>query len=199
MRIKEGLSYDSVLGVLERRIDPRVDWSSFSQIGTLGLDEIAPKKGQGHYLVIVTSRQANGRLRILAVLPDRQKETILDFLRSIPERLKRSIQTVCSDMYEGYTEAVKEVLPEARLVIDRFHVTEAYRAGLDQLRKAELRRLKQALLERRLRDAQRQLVGVTQVPAGSDPPRSPGAQTALWLFAADETGLCSSTPAHVYF
>ena len=145
MRIKEGLSYDSVLGVLERRIDPRVNWSSFSQIGTLGLDEIAPKKGQGHYLVIVTSRQANGRLRILAVLPDRQKETILDFLRSIPERLKRSIQTVCSDMYEGYTEAVKEVLPQARLVIDRFHVTEAYRAGLDQLRKAELRRLKQAL------------------------------------------------------
>ena len=145
VRIKEGLSYDSVLGVLERRIDPTVNWSSFSQIGTLGLDEIAPKKGQGHYLVIVTSRQANGRLRILAVLPDRQKETILDFLRSIPERLKRSIQTVCSDMYEGYTEAVKEVLPQAWLVIDRFHVTEAYRAGLDQLRKAELRRLKQAL------------------------------------------------------
>ncbi len=145
VRIKEGLSYDSVLGVLERRIDPTVNWSSFSQIGTLGLDEIAPKKGQGHYLVIVTSRQANGRLRILAVLPNRQKDTILDFLRSIPERLKRTIQTVCSDMYEGYTQAVREVLPQARLVIDRFHVTEAYRDALDKLRKTELHRLKQEL------------------------------------------------------
>lgn len=145
VRIKEALSYDSVLGVLERRMDPMVNWSNFSQIGTLGLDEIAPKKGQGHYLVIVTSRQADGRLRILAVLPDRQKDTILDFLRSIPERLKRTIQTVCSDMYAGYTEAVREVLPQARLVIDRFHVTEAYRDGLDQLRKVELRRLKQDL------------------------------------------------------
>lgn len=145
VRIKEGLSYDSVLGVLERRIDPAVNWSTFSQLETLGLDEIAPKKGQGHYLVIVTARQANGRLRILAVLPDRQKETVLDFLRSIPERLKRTIQTVCSDMYEGYTEAVREVLPHARLVIDRFHVTEAYRDRLDKLRKAELHRLKQDL------------------------------------------------------
>jgi len=145
VRIKEGLSYDSVLGVLERRIDPTVNWASFSQIETLGLDEIASKKGQGHYLVIVTSQQADGRLRILAVLPDRQKETVLEFLRSIPERLKRTIQTVCSDMYEGYTASVREVLPQARLVIDRFHVAEAYREGLDRLRKAELRRLKQEL------------------------------------------------------
>jgi len=145
VRIKEGVSYDSVLGVLERRIAPSVNWSSFSQLGTLGLDEIASKKGQGQYLVIVTARQADGRLRILGVLPNREKDTILEFLRSIPERLKRTIHTVCSDMYEGYTTAVQEVLPAARLVIDRFHVARAYRDGMDQLRKQELRRLKQTL------------------------------------------------------
>lgn len=147
VRIKEGLSYDSVLGVLKRRIDPAVDWSNFSQLETLGLDESAPKKGQGHYLVIVTSQQADGRLIILGVLPDRQKETVLEFLRSIPERLKRTIHTVCSDMDEGYTEAVHEVLPHARLVIDRFHVAEPYREGLDHVRKEELHRLKQTLSE----------------------------------------------------
>jgi len=145
VRIKEGVSYDSVLGVLERRIEPAVNWSRFSQLGTLGLDEIASKKGQGHYLVIVTARQADGHLRILGVLPNREKDTVLEFLRTIPERLKRTIDTVCSDMYEGYTAAVREVLPDARLVIDRFHVAEAYRGGVDQLRKQELRRLKQTL------------------------------------------------------
>lgn len=145
VRIKEGVSYDSVLGVVERRIEPAVDWSRFSQLGTLGLDEIASKKGQGHYLVIVTARQADGRLRILGVLPNREKDTVLEFLRSIPERLKRTIHTVCSDMYEGYTAAVQEVLPAARLVIDRFHVARAYRDAVDQLRKQELRGLKQRL------------------------------------------------------
>jgi transposase len=45
-------------------------------------------------------------------------------------------------MYEGYTAAVAEVLPDARLVIDRFRVTRVYRDSVDQLRKQELRRLK---------------------------------------------------------
>ena len=45
-------------------------------------------------------------------------------------------------MYEGYTEAIREELSHVRLVIDRFHVTRAYRDGLDTLRKSELKRLK---------------------------------------------------------
>lgn len=113
----------------------------------MGLDEIAPKKGQGHYLVIVISQQADGRVLILGVLPDRQKETVLEFLRSISERLKRTIQTVCSDMYDGYTQTVREVLPHARMVIDRFHVAETYREGMDRLRKEELHWLKRELPE----------------------------------------------------
>jgi transposase len=95
--------------------------------------------------VIVTVRQADGRLRILGMLPNREKDTVLEFLRSIPERLKRTIHTVCSDMYEGYTSAVQAVLPDARLVIDRFDVVRAYRDGLEHLRKQELQRLKQTL------------------------------------------------------
>jgi transposase len=48
-------------------------------------------------------------------------------------------------MYEGFTEAIREELPDVRLVIDRFHVTRAYRNGADGMRKAELRRLKREL------------------------------------------------------
>ncbi len=82
---------------------------------------------------------------ILAVLPDRQKDTVIEFLRSIPERLQQTIHTVCCDMYEGFTEAVREELKPVRIVIDRFHVARAYRDGLDDLRKQELGRLKQEL------------------------------------------------------
>jgi transposase len=50
-------------------------------------------------------------------------------------------------MYEGYTSAVKKVLPQAQLVVDRFHVAKAYRDCADQLRKEVLRELKAALSE----------------------------------------------------
>jgi transposase len=145
--VKESVAYDCVLGALERRIDASVDWGRYAVLGVIGLDEIALKKGHGNFVVIVTARLVDGRLVILAVLPNREKDSVVEFLRSIPQRLKQSIHTVCCDMYEGFTEAVREELSQARIVIDRFHVARAYRDGLDDLRKQELGRLKKGLPE----------------------------------------------------
>jgi transposase len=142
---KERLAYDLILGIVDRHICAEVDWSQYTALGTLGMDEIALKKGHRDYVVIVTARLKHGRIVLLGVLENRQKETVVEFLRSIPERLKRSIVSACCDMYEGYTEAIREELPHVRLVIDRFHVARAYRDGLDTLRKAELKRLKREL------------------------------------------------------
>jgi transposase len=45
----------------------------------------------------------------------------------------------------GYITAVQQALPDATIVIDRFHVARHYRDDVDALRKQELRRLKQEL------------------------------------------------------
>ena len=76
-----------------------------------------------------------GELAILGVLANRKKETVKAFLESIPPKLRATIRTVCSDLYEGYLQAVHEVLPKARQVIDRFHVAKLYREAADALRK----------------------------------------------------------------
>lgn len=142
---KEQLAYDMILGIVDRHIQAEVDWSQYTTLSTLGMDEIALKKGHRDFVVIVTARLKNGRIVLLGVLENRQKETVVEFLRSIPERLKRGIVSACCDMYEGFTEAIREELPLVRLVIDRYHVARAYRDGLDSLRKAELKRLKREL------------------------------------------------------
>jgi len=142
---KEQLAYDMILGIVDRHIRAEVDWSLYTSLGTLGMDEIALKKGHRDYVVIVTARMKHGRVVLLGVLENRQKETVVEFLRFIPERLKQSIVSACCDMYEGYTEAIREELPHVRLVIDRFHVARTYRDGLDTLRKTELKRLKREL------------------------------------------------------
>ncbi|MFO1434314.1 MAG: transposase [Candidatus Competibacteraceae bacterium] len=84
---------------------------------------------------------------MLAVLPNRLKATVKEFLESIPAPLKATIQTVCIDMYDGYANAVYEVLPGTTVVVDRFHVAQAYHDSVDQLRKQELKRLQQELPE----------------------------------------------------
>jgi transposase len=143
--LKERVSYDAVLGALERRISAEVDWSAHTRLEVLGVDEIALKKGHRDFVTVVTARLAGERVVLLGVLPDRQKETLSAFLRAIPQRLCQTIQTVCCDLYEGYTQAVREELPWARIVADRFHVTRHYHQAAEGLRQQELRRLKKEL------------------------------------------------------
>ena len=143
--IKEDVGYEAVMGMIDRRIAGEVDWKRFDNLGVLGLDEIALKKGHNDFVSVVTAN-VEGQLRILAVLADRKKETVKAFLSSIPKRLSRTIKAVCSDMYEGYINAAKEVFGEGiRVVVDRFHVAKLYRKSLDELRKKELRRLRKIL------------------------------------------------------
>ena len=143
--IKEGLGYESVAGALERRIDASVDWTGMADIEVLGLDEIALKKGQGDYVTLVTGRFRDSEIVILGVLPGHEKATLVEFLRLIPPRILQTVQAVCCDLWEAYTEAVREEIPTARIVADRFHVAKHYRDAADQVRKQELLRLKKEL------------------------------------------------------
>lgn len=143
--LKEQLSYDCVDGVIDRWLATHVDWTQFVELGVLGFDEIALKKGHRDYVVVVTARLANGRLALLALLPNREKDTLVTFLRSIPAALHQTVHTVCSDMFASYLLAARAELPAACIVIDRFHVAKQYRDEVDKLRTHELKRLKQAL------------------------------------------------------
>ncbi len=99
--------------MIDRNICKEVRWDEYQSIEVLGLDEIALKKGHGNFVVIVTARSRNGKASVLAVLADRKKETVKQFLQGIPLRLKKSIESVCTDMYDGFINAVKEVIPHA--------------------------------------------------------------------------------------
>ena len=143
--VKAGLPYESVAGALERRIESSTDWTVMADIEVLGLDEIALKKGQRDYVTLVTGRLYDGEIVILGVLPGHEKAEVVQFFRSIPQRILQKVQTVCCDLWEAYTEAVREEIPTARIVIDRFHVAQHYRNAADQVRKQELLRLKKTL------------------------------------------------------
>ena len=145
VRVKEGLSYDRVAGVLERRIETNVDWATMAEIEILGLDEIALRKGQGNYVTLVTGRFRDGEIAILGVLPGHEKAVVVEYLRLIPQRILQAIQAVCCDLWEAYIEAVREEIPTARIVADRFHVARHYRDAADEIRKTELQRLKKEL------------------------------------------------------
>lgn len=144
--IKEKIGYEAVMGIIDRHVSEEVDWNDFKELEIIGLDEIALKKGHKDYVTVVSTRSAEGDNRVLAVLKDREKATVKKFFSSIPKDLRKTIRVVCTDMYEGFVNAAKEVLgKKVRIVVDRFHVAKLYRQGLEEVRKKELKRLKEEL------------------------------------------------------
>ncbi len=148
------ISDETVLGVLKRWVSPQVNWDEFESIEVVGLDEIALKRGHRDYITLVTVPLMPHGVAILAILADRKKQTVVDFFRSIPTRLRESIQRVCTDMYQGFVAAAAEEVPQARIVVDRFHVARAYHKCADAVRKHELKRLKQTLSKAEYRQIQ---------------------------------------------
>jgi transposase len=142
---KEDVSYAALLGVLDRAIATTVDWTTLPPCPTLGIDEIALLKGHRDFVAVITARDVAGELHVVAVLPDRLKATIVAWLTALPVSVRAAITTVCTDMWEGYVSAVEEALPDAQIVIDRFHVARHYRDAIDTLRKHEVKRLRNEL------------------------------------------------------
>lgn len=142
---KEGIGYGGVRGIVRRRLATAVDWSRYHGLRVIGIDEIALKKGYRDFVVIVSAHLDDGQVVVLGILPNRQAQTLETFLKSIPDSLRVTIQSVCVDMYETYRQVVKTVLPQAQVVVDRFHVARTYREAADQVRKAEMKRLKRQL------------------------------------------------------
>lgn len=150
--LKENLGYFTITGIIDRYIGTQVNWNEIHRLDVIGLDEISLKKGHQDFVTIATGR-IGAKTVILAVLENRLKATVKEFLSSIPKRLHKTLKAVCSDMYDGFINAAKEVFPKkVMIIIDRFHVAKSYRNELEKLRKKEMKRLKKELSEAKCKE-----------------------------------------------
>ena len=88
-------------------------------IRILNIDEIALEKGHGNFVLVLSAPEEG---YVLDVLPDRERKTLENWLAGLAPEVKKAIRVVNLDMWEPYTLAVKAKLPQARIVVDRFHV-----------------------------------------------------------------------------
>lgn len=68
------------------------------------------------------------------LLPNRNKKTIATYLSNLKDR--DSVQYVAMDMWRPYREAVNEVIPDAKVVVDKFHVVRMANVAMESVRKS---------------------------------------------------------------
>jgi transposase len=128
--------------MLNNIVHKQVDWSQYTDLETLGIDEISNRKGHQDFVAVISAKNKQGHLSVLGVLDSRRKEDVLSFLESIPNHLKKTVKQVCTDMYDGFVNAAAEVFGKQKVVVDRYHVAKLYRNAVDKVRVKEMIRLK---------------------------------------------------------
>jgi transposase len=75
----------------------------------------------------------------------------MEYFRKMPRRDK--IRIVCMDMWQPYRDAARSILPEAKIVIDKFHVvryaSDALEAARKEIRKTLIDRQRKTLMHDR--------------------------------------------------
>jgi transposase len=92
----------------------------------MGIDEIHLIKPRG----VIANIQNN---TIVELLPNRNKDTLVRSLHHLEG--KERIQYVAMDMWTPYHDAVRAVIPQAEIVVDKFHVVRMANDAMERVRK----------------------------------------------------------------
>jgi len=94
----------------------------------LGMDEFSIRRGQVYDTAIVDLE----RRAVMGVVSGHRQQEVAAFFTALPR--PEEAKVVVMDMHEPYRQAVALCLPQARVVVDKFHVLEHVHRALDQVR-----------------------------------------------------------------
>lgn len=122
-----GITEGSVRNIFRNYINELEQTIRFETPKWMGIDEIHLIKPRG----VITNIQNN---TVVELLPNRNKETIIKYLSGLQG--KEEIAYVAMDMWAPYRDAVLQVLPDAKIVIDKFHVVKMANEAVERIRKS---------------------------------------------------------------
>lgn len=131
------LDWSSVQRIKARAVERGLARRSVEEVRVVGLDEKSFGRGQDYISVLSDPRGG----RVLEVEPERTSEAAARLLRSLPEAQREKIEAAVMDMSAGYEAAVRQELPGAEVVYDRFHVSGILGKMVEEVRRKEHRRL----------------------------------------------------------
>jgi len=113
---------------------------SLDGITAVGVDEIQWRKGH-KYLTLVYQIQ-DGCKRLLYVAAERTAQSLRGFFDLLGAARSAALRFICSDMWKPYLRVIAERAGQAVHVLDRYHVMAKMNKAIDEVRAAEVKRLK---------------------------------------------------------
>ena len=132
-----GICWPALGSIVERVVARRLESTRLAGLRRIGVDEFSYRK-RHHYLTVVVDHD---RRRVVWAGAGRSAETLEAFFDRLGPAGCARIELVTADLAASYQKAVRARVPQARVVFDRFHVERLAADAVDDVRRAEQRRL----------------------------------------------------------
>ena len=135
------LSWKTVDTIMKKAVERGLTRRAQVPMEHLGLDEKSIEKGHS-YASILTDVSGS---RVLNLVRGRTQEAAQELLETtLSQEQRASVEAVAMDMWPAYMGAVRETLPKASIVHDKFHVVKYLNESVDQVRRREHRAMSAA-------------------------------------------------------
>jgi transposase len=134
------LSWDTVKAITKTNLAKDYGKPPLQRVRYLGIDEIHLGSKKRYYTIVIDLEDG----RILWAKPGRGQAALKGFWPRL-RRAKAKIKAVATDMSAAYWSAVRDHLPDAALVFDKFHVIKLMNERLDDLRRQLVREAEGAM------------------------------------------------------
>ena len=133
-------TWDNVFRSVKHAVEWGLAHRDLSGIEAIGVDEVQWRSGHT-YLTLVY--QIDTVKRLLWVAEERTEQSLRGFFESLATEVKSGIQFVASDMWKPYLNVIAEQIPSALHVLDRFHIMRNMNVAIDEVRRAEVAKMRQ--------------------------------------------------------
>ncbi len=131
------LSWKQIHKIMKLAVARGLDRRGNELIDYVGIDEKSFLKGHS-YASILNNLDKNC---VLDVIKDRTQESSTDLLQTLSKKQRKNVQAIALDMWKPFMNAATEVLPNADIVHDKYHVVGYLGKAVDLVRKQENREL----------------------------------------------------------
>lgn len=122
-----GLTEKTIRNIFKAHVADLAKTVVFATPEWLGIDELHLLKKPRCIITNVKERT------VVDLLINRNKPVVRNYLKGMAD--KQNIQLVTMDMWQPYKEAVKDVIPHAQIIVDKYHIVRMANQSMESVRK----------------------------------------------------------------
>jgi transposase len=129
-------TFEIIHHIMERAVNRGLNKRNLEDLTDISLDEKSVFDGHNYITILSDPIQK----RVIDIIMGRKKEDVEElFYSTLSAKQRSKIRNVTMDMWQSFMSCVQDLIPQASIVHDNFHIMKYLNKGVDETRKQEVK------------------------------------------------------------